>query len=71
MIFANEILGYEDNQFMTISDLSASLSEHGIKCSPDEVDALFAHIKFARSEHPDKITPVEVYSNAHLFRLDS
>ena len=71
MTFANEILGYEDNQFMTISDLSASLSEHGIKCSQEEVEALFAHIKFSKSDHPDQISPVEVYSNAHLFRIDS
>jgi len=69
-MFANEILGYEDKHYMTISDLSASLKDHGIECSQDEVEALFAHLKFAKSEHPDKISPLEVYSNAHLFRLD-
>ena len=71
MIFANEILGYENRESMSVSDLSASLSEHGIQCSKDEVEALFNHLKFAKSETPDKITPLEVYSNAHLFRLDS
>ena len=29
-IFANEILKYDSKDSMTISDLSASLSEHGI-----------------------------------------
>jgi len=71
LIFANEILGYENKEHMSISDLSASLSEHGIKCSQDEVEALFAHLKFTKSDSPDKITPLEVYSNGHLFRLDS
>lgn len=37
LIFANEILGYENNEFMTISDLKASLSENGIECTQDEV----------------------------------
>jgi len=64
-------LGYESNQYTSLSDLSASLSEHGIKCSQEEVEALFAHLKFKKTEHPDKITPLEVYSNGHLFKLNS
>jgi len=70
LIFANEILGYEGQHYMTIGDLSASLIEHGINCSEAEVEALFAHLKFETSEYPDKISPLEVYSNAHLFRID-
>lgn len=70
LIFANDILGYENKDFMTIGDLSVSLKDHGIECSNEEVEALFNHLKFANSETPDKITPIEVYSNAHLFRLD-
>jgi len=41
---------------MTVSDLSASLSEHGIKCNQEEVEALFDHLKFKRSEDPDTIS---------------
>lgn len=47
LIFANEILGYENNQYTTMSDLSASLKDHGIDCTQEEVEALFAHLKFA------------------------
>ena len=71
MIFANEILKYDNKESMTKSDLSASLKEHGIKCSEQEVEALFNHLKFSKSENPDSISELEVYANAHLFRLDA
>jgi hypothetical protein len=71
MIFANEILKYDDHDAMTIGDLSASLSDNGIKCSQQEVEALFNHLKFDCNKDSDQLSRLEVYANGHLFRLDS
>ena len=46
-----------------------SLIERGIRFSQKELENLFESLKFP-GNNSDKVSNLEVYANAHLFKLD-
>ena len=52
-----------------MSDLRNSLLERGISFSKQEIEHLFESLKFPNNKS-DKVSNLEVYANAHLFKLD-
>jgi hypothetical protein len=67
--YMNDILKFNKQETICISDLSNSLLERGIQFDQEEITALFESLKFA-DNNGDTITRLEIYANAHLFRLD-
>lgn len=68
-VFMDEILKYNKQEQIDISDLRNSLLERGISFSKEELEGLFESLKFP-SNLSDKVSNLEVYANAHLFKLD-
>ena len=52
-----------------ISDLRNSLLERGIYFTEAEVNTLFESLKFD-SNKSDSVSRLELYANAHLFKID-
>lgn len=46
-----------------------SLLERGISFTKQELEGLFESLKFPNNQ-TDKVSTLEVYANAHLFKLD-
>ena len=68
-VFMDEILKYNKQEQIDISDLRNSLLERGISFSKEELEGLFESLKFPNNQS-DKVSNLEVYANAHLFKLD-
>lgn len=67
--FINDILKYDKQEKIKISDLKNSLLERGINFSDKELTTLFESLKF-ESNKSDSVSRLELYANAHLFKLD-
>jgi len=66
----NDILKFDKQDKIDISDLRNSLLERGIHFSDPELQNLFDSFKF-ESNSSDNVSRLEIYANAHLFKLDS
>jgi PIN domain nuclease of toxin-antitoxin system len=65
-VFLNDILKFDKQDSIDISDLRNSLLERGLSVSEEETVSLFESLKFP-SNHSDRVSRVEVYANGHLF----
>ena len=70
-IFANDILHHDGPGGMDVNSLRSALAEHGVKFTQNEVEVLFKYLKFESSDDKSTMSPLEVYANGHLFRLDA
>jgi hypothetical protein len=68
--FMNDILKFDKQDKIDISDLRNSLLERGIHFSPVEIQDLFDSLKF-ESNKTENVSRLEIYANAHLFKLDN
>jgi hypothetical protein len=68
--FMNDILKFDKQDKIDISDLRNSLLERGIQFSPVEIQDLFDSLKF-ESNKTENVSRLEIYANAHLFKLDN
>ena len=68
--FMNDILKFDKQETIDISDLKNSLLERGVTFTNDELELLFKSLKFENNESGN-ISRLERYANAHLFKLDS
>lgn len=68
-VFVNEILKFDKQTTIDISDLRNSLLERGIQFSEEEVESLYESLKFENNK-TDNVSRLEIYANAHLNRLD-
>jgi len=69
-VLMKDILKFDSQLEIDIDDLKNSLTERGITFTDSEVQSLFKSLKFANNS-TDKVSRLEVYANAHLFRLDN
>lgn len=69
-VFLNDILLFNKKEKITLQDLKQSLLEIGIQFEEQEVQDLFNHFKF-NDNQTDTLSRLEIYANAHLFRLDN
>lgn len=65
-----DILKFNKQESIDISDLRNSLLERGIHFNEQELESHFNSLKFPGNTS-DKVSRLEVYANAHLFRLDN
>lgn len=68
-VFMNDILKFDKQTTIDISDLKNSLLERGIYFDDQELQDLFNSLKFEHNE-TDQLSRLEIYANAHLHRLD-
>mmetsp|Transcript_28725 Transcript_28725/g.43386 ORF Transcript_28725/g.43386 Transcript_28725/m.43386 type:complete len:293 (+) Transcript_28725:238-1116(+) len=68
-IFMNDILKYDKQDPIQICDVRNSLIERGITFTEEELQGLFDSLKFEHNKHEDKVTRLEIYANAHLYKL--
>jgi hypothetical protein len=64
----NDILKFNKQETIDISDVRNSLLERGIQFKEEEINELFESLKFSDNKG-DTISRLEIYANAHLFRL--
>jgi len=69
-IFTKNILKFHEKDFIDMNDMRKSLDEHGITLTQEELESLFDYLKFENSTDTERISRLERYANAHLFRLD-
>lgn len=69
-VLMKDILKFDSQLEIDIDDLKNSLVERGITFTDSEVQSLFKSLKFSNNR-TDKVSRLEVYANAHLFRLDN
>ena len=69
LVYMNDILKFDKQETIDMSDLRNSLLERGIQFEDHEIQELFDSLKFEDNE-TGEISRQEIYSNAHLFRLD-
>jgi hypothetical protein len=67
--FMNDILKFNKQEKIDISDLRNSLLERGIIFTSEELSMLFDSLKFENNKS-DSVSRLEIYANAHLFKLD-
>jgi hypothetical protein len=65
----NDILKFDKQEPIDISDLRNSLLERGIQFTQEELDQLFRSLQFDDNK-TDSLSRLEIYANAHLLRLD-
>lgn len=68
-VYMNDILKFNKQEPIDISDLRNSLLERGIQFEEQELHDHFNALKFPDNT-TDKLSRLEIYANAHLFRLD-
>ena len=68
--FTKNILKFHEKDFIDMNDMRESLDEHGITLTQEELESLFNYLKFENSTDTERISQLERYANAHLFRLD-
>ena len=68
-MYMNDILKFNKQESIDISDLKNSLLERGIHFSQAELSQLFESLKFDTNTS-DSLSRLEIYANAHLFRLN-
>jgi len=68
-VYMNEMLKFNKQESIDISDLRNSLLERGIHFEEHELTQLFESLKY-KENNSDTVSRLEIYSNAHLFRLD-
>lgn len=68
-VFLNDILKYNKQEAIDASDLRNSLVERGISFTQSEFDSLLQSLKF-KDNDGNQVSRLELYANAHLFRLD-
>jgi len=66
----NDILKFDTQLEIDISDIKNSLLERGINFTEQELNQFFRSLQFSHNT-TDKISRLEIYANAHLFRLNS
>ena len=69
MFLMNDILQFDKQKSISIYDVSASLSRNNIEFTQKELDHFYNSLKF-KGIKSDALSPLEVYANGHLFRLD-
>lgn len=69
-VFMNDILKFDKQEPIDISDLRNSLLERGIQFRQEELDQLFRSLQFEHNE-TDQLSRLEIYANAHLLQLDA
>jgi hypothetical protein len=69
-IYMNDILKFNKQETIDISDLRNSLVERGIQFEEQELLDHFNALKFPDNSS-DTVSRLEIYANAHLFRLDA
>lgn len=69
-VFLNDILKFNKQEYIDQSDLRNSLIERGISFTEEEFGSLLNSLKFDRNIDNSQISRLELYANAHLFRLD-
>lgn len=67
--FLTEILHFYSKDSITTQDIREAFTEKGIVCSDEEFESFVKTLKF-KENNTDEISKMEVYANAHLFRLD-
>lgn len=67
--FMNDVLKFDKQDKIDISDLRNSLLERGINFTDAELQNLFVSLKF-ESNDTENVSRLEIYANAHLFKLD-
>lgn len=65
----NDILKYNKQEVIDMSDLRNSLIERGVAFTDQELNAFFNSLKFDHNTS-ENVSRLEIYANAHLFRLD-
>lgn len=68
-VYMNDILKFDKQETLNISDIRNSLLERGIEFSEQELEGLFKSLKFQDNDS-ENVSRLEVYANAHLFRLN-
>jgi hypothetical protein len=68
-MYLNDILKFNKQETIDISDLRNSLLERGIQFEEQELIDHFNSLKFSDNTG-EKLSQLEIYANAHLFRLD-
>lgn len=68
-VYMNDILKFNKQETIDISDLRNSLLERGIQFTDQELHDHFNALKFPDNVS-DTVSRLEIYANAHLFRLD-
>jgi hypothetical protein len=66
----NNILKFDKQETIDMSDLRNSLIERGIHFDKEEIEHLFNSLKFS-DNNTGVISRLEIYANAHLFRIDN
>jgi len=61
----NDILKFDKQEPIDISDLRNSLLERGIQFRQEELDELFRSLQFEHNE-TEQLSRLEIYANAHL-----
>ena len=69
-VFMKEILKYERQEFLTLEELKNSLLDRGVAFEEEEIFSFFRSLQFDHTTNTDKVSTLEIYANAHLFRLD-
>jgi phenylalanyl-tRNA synthetase beta subunit len=65
-----DILKFNKQDKIDISDLRNSCLDRGIQFTEEELQELFNSLKFSVNES-NEVSRLEVYANAHLFQLDA
>jgi hypothetical protein len=68
-VFMIDMLKFYSNDSITVQDIRNSLTEKGISFTEEEFQSFVKTLKF-KDNTSDEISKMEVYANAHLFRLD-
>lgn len=65
----NDILKFNQQDSLSIDDLRANLTKKGISFDDQELSELFDNLTF-QANVSNSASNLEIYANAHLFRLD-
>lgn len=66
--YMKDILKFNQRDSIEISDLKNTLAERGISATDEELNAHFNSLKFADNTS-DSVSRLEIFANAHLFRV--
>lgn len=69
-VYMKNILKYGKQETITIKDLRDALVERGVFFEEEELIAHFNSLKF-KDNTSDTLSRLEIYANAHLFRIDA
>ena len=67
-MFKYDILTNNNSEYISADDVNNALLERGITLNEQELSQLFDSLKFEHNT-TDQVSQLEVYANAHLFRL--